>query len=68
MDWVEDHMSMYSFGSGTPSTVLATQGKITFRTCFQRALLPLSYVLMLASAAYPSPGGEPKTFREAVEH
>ena len=27
-----------------------------------------SYVLTLTSAAYPGPGGEPKTFRDAVDH
>ena len=68
MEWVDDHTMLYSSGSGVPGHVLAAQGKICFRTCFQRALLPVSYVLGLASVTYPAPGGEPRTFREAVDH
>ena len=68
LGWVEDHAPQYLSGSGTSGCILAAQGKISFRTCFQKALLPLSYVLTLASAAYPDPGGEPKTFRDAVDH
>ena len=68
LDWVEDHTLLYSSGLGVSGSVLATQGKIIFRMCTQRAFLPLSYVLMLGSVVYPGPGGELKTFREAVDH
>ena len=68
MEWFDDHATLYLSGSGVPGHVLAAQGKISFRMYFQRALLPVSYVLGLASATYPAPGGEPKTFREAVDH
>ena len=59
---------LYSSGSGVSGHVLATQGKIGFRMCFQRALLPVFYMLGFVSATYPAPGGELKTFREAVDH
>ena len=65
---MEDSAPLYSSGSVIAGPILASRGKITFRTYFQKALLPLSYVLTLASAAYPAPGGEPKTFRDAVDH
>ena len=68
MEWVDDYAMLYLSGSGVPGLVLATQGKIGFRMCFQRAFLPVSYVLGLASATYPAPKGELKTFREAVDH
>ena len=63
MGWVDDHAMLYMSGSRVPGHVLAAQGKISFRTHFQRALLPVSYVLGLVSATYPAPGGELKTFR-----
>ena len=65
---MEDNAPLYSSGSGIVCSILASQGKIAFRTCFQRAFLPLSYVLTLASVAYPAAGGEPKSFRDAVDH
>ena len=68
MEWFDDHAMLYLSGSGVPGHVLAAQGKISFRMCFQRALLPVSYVLGLASTTYPAPGGELKTFREAMDH
>ena len=68
MEWVDNHTVLYLSGSGVPGHVLDAQGKICFRTCFQKALLPVCYVLGLASAMYPAPGGELRTFREAVDH
>ena len=50
-------MLLYLSGSGIAGSIVASQGKIEFRTCFKSVFLPLSYVLTLASAAYLAPGG-----------
>jgi hypothetical protein len=43
------------------------QGKLCFRTCFQRVLIPASYVIRLATAAY-STITEPRSFCDAFDH
>lgn len=47
---------------------MASEGKISYATCFQSACIPISYALKLAEASYPDPSGEPKSFVEAVHH
>ena len=48
--------------------VMASEGKISYGTCFQITMLPITYVLKLARAHYPDPSGEPGSFVEAVYH
>ena len=55
--------SMHCLGS-----VMASEGKILYATCFQTFWIPVSYVLKLAEARYPNPSGEPRTFINAVHH
>jgi len=47
---------------------MAQQGKICFRTCMQRVLIPASYVVYLAQMAYPTNDTGPNSFHVAVEH
>jgi hypothetical protein len=48
--------------------VMAQQGKICFRTCVQRVIIPASYVIKLANTAYTADGAEPSSFRTALDH
>lgn len=49
-------------------SVMASEGKILYASCFQTVWIPISYVLKLVEARYPDPSGEPRTFIEAVHH
>jgi hypothetical protein len=42
-------------------------GKVSFKTCYQTALIPASYVIHLASEDYAN-DTEPGSFREALHH
>jgi hypothetical protein len=59
-----------SYGDNQNRAAMISQGKISFRTCFQTVAIPASHVLFLASSAYPSSGSEhePACFRDAFDH
>lgn len=44
---------------------MLAHGKVCFRTCYQRASLPASYILKLAEQHYPTP--EFKNFQDAFD-
>jgi hypothetical protein len=43
------------------------EGKINFKTCFSKALIPASYFIYLARQSSSDTSG-PSTFRDAVDH
>ncbi|KAF8883865.1 hypothetical protein BD779DRAFT_1472363 [Infundibulicybe gibba] len=46
--------------------VMLREGKISFKTCFRQARIPLSYIVHLARVS--SPAHSPNQFRTAVDH
>jgi hypothetical protein len=56
-----------TYGTSRIRPAMLREGKVCFRTCFQRVLIPASYVIMLATKAY-STTNEPRSFREAFDH
>ncbi|KAF8882082.1 hypothetical protein BD779DRAFT_1473054 [Infundibulicybe gibba] len=46
--------------------IMLREGKISFRTCFRQARIPLSYIVHLSRVS--SPARSPNQFRTAVDH
>jgi hypothetical protein len=56
-----------SYGSGQFAASMMHLGKVSFKTCYQSAHIPASYVIKLASKDYAN-DTMPGSFCEALDH
>ncbi|EIN10150.1 hypothetical protein PUNSTDRAFT_63951, partial [Punctularia strigosozonata HHB-11173 SS5] len=56
-----------SYAPRGTGAAMARQGKISFRTCFRMAHLPIQYILALVGASYLE-DSEPRSLQAAVDH
>jgi len=56
-----------SYGSSQFAASMMRHGKVSFKTCYQTAQIPASYVIKLASKDYAD-DTRPSSFREALHH
>ena len=55
--WFVNHKDI-SYAPASIAQVMASEGKISYGTCFQITMLPITYILKLTRAHYPNPSGE----------